>query len=184
MVSGLASRVPRGGDPERRRLRRVHDRRRVRPHRAQRVRHDLRASECVPAPRHSASPRGSGPRRRRVVPLPVPRVALRARRPSRRDRRRSRLPHSIPDDLALCTVRAERGAGSCSSTSTWTRSRCSTSSIRCPKLFDPYHFDQMKFRSVPHHGDTGELEGRRRRVQRGVPRADRPTNRCCRGPTM
>ena len=78
----------------------------------------------------------------------------------------------LPDDLALrAGARRHAGAGSCSSTSTPTPSRCSTSSIRCPTLLAPYHLDEMRFRAVPHDDHRRELEGRRRRVQRGLPRA-------------
>ena len=79
----------------------------------------------------------------------------------------------IPDDLALCSVRAERWGGFVFVNFDADAEPLLDFLDPLPKLFDPYHFDQMKFRSLPHHGDTGELEGGRRRVQRGVPRADR-----------
>ena len=47
-------------------------------------------------------------------------------------------------------VRVDSGAGSCSSTSIPTPSRCSTSSTRCPTLLAPYRLDEMRFRDVPH----------------------------------
>ena len=85
------------------------------------------------------------------------------------DRRGVHEPPRRPARCARCASNAS--AGSCSSTSTATPNRCSSSSIRCPTLLAPYHLERMRLRSLPHDDHRRELEGGRRRVQRGLPRA-------------
>ena len=85
--------------------------------------------------------------RRRRDPLPVSRLVLRARRPARRRSRPRRVRRPARRSRVSHRCGSTRGAGSCSSTSTPTPSRCSTSSIRCPTLLAPYHLEQMRLRA-------------------------------------
>ena len=171
MAAGLADRVPRGAG---RGCRATSSSTRSATRRSSIVRADdrraARVLQHVPAPRPAAR-RGLRLVRRRRDPVPVSRLVLRARRPPRRRSRsrRVRRPARRPRARAACA--STRGAGSCSSISTPRPSRCSTSSIRCPTLLGAVPPRADAAARVAQHDHRRELEGRRRRVQRGLPRA-------------
>ena len=160
-------------------------RRRSRPGRLRRVRRSAtrRSRSCatsaatlarvpqrVPAPR-PAPRRGLRHVRRRRDPVPVPRLVLRARRPARRRSRPRRVHRPARRPRAARRCASTRGAGSCSSTSTPTPSRCSTSSTRCPRCSRRTTSTRCGCAASLTHDHRRELEGGRRRVQRGLPRA-------------
>ena len=124
-VAGREEELARAG-----RLRRVRDRRRVGARRAERRRRDLHAFHNSCLHRGTRLADGRGYVRRRVHPVSVPRLAVRARRSLTRVVDREDFTN-LPDDLALRAVpRRRRSADSCSSTSILTPNRCSSSSTR------------------------------------------------------
>ena len=91
-----------------RRLRRVHDRRPVGPGRADRDPTTITGVlQRLPAPGHAPRPTGAGNFADGDDPLPLPRVALRARRPARRRRRPRRVRDRCPTASASPTVRVD-----------------------------------------------------------------------------
>ncbi len=155
--------------PETGRLRRVRDRGSVDPGRAGRGRCDPGLSQRVPAPRHAPG-RGRGLLRRGLRPVPLPRLAVRARRPPDRGGRRARVHR--PARGPPTRDRAGRVLGRFRLREPRSRGRAAA---RVPRPA-AHAARAVPARGPPpqgaaQHRVAGELEERRRRVQRELPRA-------------
>ena len=174
VAARLADRLPRGGAARGRRLRRVRDRRPVDRSSCARAPGEHRGvPQRVPAPRHAAR-RGPRPLRRRAHPLSATTAgATRSTGASREAFRSARVRHAARRPPARRRCAPNAGAASCSST--WTPDAEPLLEFLDP-LPDaagavPPARDALPL--VPDDDPAGELEGRRRRLQRGLPRAGR-----------
>ena len=183
MAPRVADRVPGGGGRGAGRLPRVHDRRRVDRRRADRRPATLaRVPQRVPAPRHAGSPTAAARSPTATIRCPYHAGATRS-------------------TAGSSTSPTARSSPACPTTS-----RCAPVRVECwggfvfvnldpdaeplldfldplPALLAPYHFDEMRFRGVPHARSS---------TRTGRPSSTRSTRattcractrRSCRGPT-
>ncbi len=156
------------------RLPRVHHRRPVDPGHPERPRHHPGLLQHLPAPGHPPG-RRRGQLRHRGDPLPLPRLALRARRHQQRGGRPLRLPRLDDRRRGLLGPDQGRALG-------WLRLHQHGPRLRVPRVVPrpapgparPLRLRKDALSLLSHRHHPGQLEVRPRRLQRGLSRPRDP----------